>query len=233
MTMPDYGTGLMAFWSDIDDDYLMRYQQWHNCEHMPERVSTPGFRRGRRFRCVTGAPHFLMMYETQSPATLASDSYMAKLNKPTQWTNEALTHFRNPYRGIYSKADQVGEEGAFCATWITSLRFTLREQTGEETMRDWLSAIASQSDIGRVQLWRADVATSAINTSERKIYGGPAAGDHLLLLIESMQPQQGGKAVLIAGGAAAPPSVSRADEVLGQYWLELYHHSQDIYGDAA
>ena len=36
-------TGLMAFWADIEPTQLNRYQQWHNCEHIPERVSIPDF----------------------------------------------------------------------------------------------------------------------------------------------------------------------------------------------
>jgi len=220
----------MAFWSDIDDDYLMRYQQWHNCEHVPERVSTPGFRRGRRYRCTTGAPHFLMMYETESPSTLASDAYMAKLNAPTPWTKEALTHFRNPNRGIYSIAAQAGEEGEFCATWITSLRFTLTGEAGPDAVHAWLGAMAARPEIGRVQLWRADVATSGLATAERKIYGGSAAGDHLLLLVESMTPHDGQGDVLAAADSAVPQLAARDAAVLGRYWLELYHHSQEIHG---
>ena len=54
--------GLMAFWADIDPDYEMRFLEWHNCEHMPERVSVPGFCEGRRYRGIdndmndSGAP---------------------------------------------------------------------------------------------------------------------------------------------------------------------------------
>ena len=51
-------TGLMAFWSDIDDDYVLRYQEWHNCEHVPERVAIPGFLRGRRYRDSSGGGAF-------------------------------------------------------------------------------------------------------------------------------------------------------------------------------
>ena len=42
----DEPAGLMAFWADIDRDYESRFLEWHNCEHMPERVSVPGFREG-------------------------------------------------------------------------------------------------------------------------------------------------------------------------------------------
>lgn len=233
MVKADYGNGLMAFWADIDDDYVLRYQQWHNCEHVPERVSTPGFRRGRRYRDVAGAPHFLMMYETESPATLASEPYLARLNSPTPWTKEALTHFRNPSRGIYALADSAGEEGAFCAVWLTALRFNLAGEAGATAARDWLAAMASQPGIGRVQLWRADVATSGIVTSERKIYGGSAPGDHLLLLIEAELPHDAQGDVLGIADAAAPAFAARQGETVGRYWLELYHHSQEALGGVA
>lgn len=233
MTKADYGTGLMAFWSDIDEDYVMRYQQWHNCEHVPERVSTPGFRRGRRYRDIDGVPHFLMMYETESPATLASEPYFAKLNNPTLWTKEALTHFRNPMRGIYSLAHGAGEEGEFCAVWLTALRFNLAEAASAGDARDWLGAMTAAQGVGRAQLWRADVATSGIVTSERRIYGGSAAGDHLLLLIEADRPHDEQGDVLAAADAAAPAFAARENEILGRYWLELYHHSQEALGGMA
>lgn len=233
MTVQDYGTGLMAFWSDIDDAYVLRYQQWHNCEHVPERVSTPGFRRGRRYRCTSGAAHFLMMYETDSPAVLASPAYMAKLNSPTDWTREALTHFRNPNRGIYSIAAQAGAEGAFCATWLTALRFTLTGAADAAAAADWLAVMAGRPGIGRVQLWRADVATSGIVTSERAIYGGSGPGDHLLLLIEADRPHDMQGDVLALGDAAVPALAARRDAALGRYWLELYHHSQQRTGALA
>ncbi len=41
-------TGLMIIWADIDLNYVLRFQEWHNCEHVPERMSIPGFLRGRR-----------------------------------------------------------------------------------------------------------------------------------------------------------------------------------------
>lgn len=233
MTKADYGRGLMAFWADIDSDYLLRYQQWHNCEHVPERVSTPGFRRGRRYRGLSGAAHFLMMYETDSPAVLASAPYMAKLDAPTPWTREALTRFRNPHRGIYSLAQAAGAEGAFCAPWLTALRFNLTGGAGPDEAGAWLAAMAAQPGVGRVQLWQADVATSGITTRERGIYGGTGPGEHLLLLVEADIPHAGQGDVLAAGDAAAPAFAARREEGLGHYWLEIYHHARDISGGAA
>lgn len=30
--------GLLAIWADIDEDYRMEFEKWHNCEHMADRV---------------------------------------------------------------------------------------------------------------------------------------------------------------------------------------------------
>jgi hypothetical protein len=35
--------GLLAIWAGLDADDVEAYRQWHNCEHMPERVTLPGF----------------------------------------------------------------------------------------------------------------------------------------------------------------------------------------------
>jgi hypothetical protein len=51
--------GLLAFWADIDSDYVLRFQQWHNCEHMPERLSIPGFLGGTPLPCVGRCPNVL------------------------------------------------------------------------------------------------------------------------------------------------------------------------------
>lgn len=233
MTMkPEYGSGLMAFWADVEEAHVLFYQQWHNCEHIPERVSIPGFLRGRRYRDIGGAPHFLMMYETRDPSVLASDAYLARLNQPTEWTRKALSHFRNPSRGIYSLAESAGEEGPFCAGWLTTLRFSLDGGADSAQVRRWLSAMSAQPHIGRVQLWQADVAVSGIQTSERGIYGGSAPGDHLLLIIEASEPHAAQSDPLAAGDASVPELARRSHEMRGCYFLEIFHHSPAFSGES-
>ena len=47
--------GLMVFWARIEPQNWLEYQQWHNCQHIPERVSIEGFHAGRRYRSAAGA----------------------------------------------------------------------------------------------------------------------------------------------------------------------------------
>jgi len=225
MTNYNEASGLMAFWSDIDEDYLQCFQQWHNCEHVPERVSIPGFLRGRRYRAEDGRAHFLMMYETLTSKALASEAYLAALDSPTNWTREALTHFRNPSRNIYQKVASLGSEGHFCATWITALRFNRPNEMDSQAVAAWLETMATQQGVGRVQLWSVDEAASGIKTAERRIYSGGPGEQQFLLLVEADAAQPVDHKVLEAADAAVPQGGERQHDILERYWLEIFHNA--------
>ncbi|MGR3311815.1 DUF4286 family protein [Roseovarius indicus] len=233
MTRVTDATGLMAFWADIEPGYVLRYQEWHNCEHVPERVSIPGFLRGRRYRAEDGTPHFLMMYETEAPEVLSSDAYLAALNAPTDWTREALTYFRHPTRNIYRRVEAAGRELRFCAPWLISLQFNRDEAPGGADVAPWLAAMAEAPGIGRVQLWAVDEAVSGIQTSERKIYGGGPGEQKYLLLVEAEAPHPSASEALAAADAAAPAMGARKNEVPGRFWLEIAHEDKTAGKDEA
>ncbi len=88
-------TGLMAFWADVGADYVTEFRQWHNCEHVPERVGIPGFTVGRRYCGIGEAPMFFMTYETEDPGVLGSEPYLTRLYYPTHWTRKSVARFRN------------------------------------------------------------------------------------------------------------------------------------------
>ena len=43
------GSGVIAIWNDITDEGRANFYEWHDREHIPERVAIPGFLRGRRY----------------------------------------------------------------------------------------------------------------------------------------------------------------------------------------
>lgn len=215
--------GLMAFWADIDEDYVLKYQQWHNCEHVPERVSIPGFVEGRRYRSLDNKPHFLMFYDTESPSSLASDDYMAALNKPTSWTKEALTHFRNPTRDIFKRIAIAGRRRKFAAPYITSIRFDLPKGDESGYIDRWVDAVADGDDVDRVRLYVADAAIGNMGTSERNVHGGGPGKQAYLVLIEQFLPPSGTVDVVDRGDAALGSPVRRDSEERREYWLEIAH----------
>jgi hypothetical protein len=172
----------MAFWADIDHDYTLRFQEWHNCEHIPERISIPGFNVGRRYRGIGDAPKFLMFYETDTAAVFASEAYMARLNDPTPWTQESLPHFGNPSRNIYGLESAVGSVAPIEAPYAHTLRFNMAEGSDIST---WLTALADRDDVHRARLYAVDEGISNIMTSERQIYGGGPGQQKYLVLIEA------------------------------------------------
>lgn len=223
--------GLMAFWADIDADYVLRFQEWHNCEHVPERVSIPGFNVGRRYRICGGAPRFLMFYETDGPEVLKSDAYMAALNNPTPWTKESLQHFRNPMRNVYRLVASVGRKPAFDAPYVAAIRFDLSEATGDADRawlaEKWIPALGRLADVHRARLYQVDRAISGIMTSERQIYGGGPGQEQFLALVECRQPDAWRVEKWIAAekrllrGRTDP----RVGAVYESFWLEIAHHA--------
>jgi len=173
------GTGLMAFWTRIESGYLDRFREWHNCEHIPERVSIPGFLAGQRYLAHGTDNYFLMMYETREPAVLAGPDYLARLNSPTAWTRESLQHFREPVRNIYRRRAASGEIDLFRAPCLVAARFNA--DSPDETL---VESVAAERGAARTRLYEVDTAISSIQTSERKIYGGGPGEQRYLLLIE-------------------------------------------------
>lgn len=217
-------TGLMAFWAEIDAEYVLRYQQWHNCEHIPERVSIPGFVEGRRYRALDGNPSFLMFYDTETTSVLCSDAYMAALNAPTPWTREALPHFRKPTRDTFTRVAVAGDNSPrTAASYITSLRFDLPDESGETKYADeWVQAAAKLDHVERVRLYKVDTDIGNLATNERKVHGGGPGKQKYLILIEESLPRKANDGIVaqtdrILGGNAP----RRENDDCNQYWLEF------------
>jgi hypothetical protein len=181
--------GMMAFWTDIDDENLLEVQKWHNCEHMTERVSIPGFIVGRRYRGVDGAPTFFISYETRDTDVLQSDAYLQALNNSTPWTKHALTFFKNNIRNIYSRVATAGTAPATEAPYNYATRFNISEgddaQTLSRLQADYLPALAALPDVFRSRFYEIDEKISNIKTGEREIYGGGPGRQKYLLVVET------------------------------------------------
>ncbi|MCO5072219.1 MAG: hypothetical protein M9944_13525 [Rhizobiaceae bacterium] len=222
--MIEDGLGFMGFWSDIESDYLLSYQEWHNCEHMPERVSIPGFIEGRRYRGTdtpTGAS-FFMCYVTHTPDALGSAAYLAALNSPTPWTKEALTRFRNPVRTLYRRVASAGSAPAH-RPYLALLRFDIdREACALAPVLD--SALAGAAGVAR-SLFEVNAAASSIMTAERKIYSGGPTSQQFLAAFESHDKAAAADA-LAAFEAAMEAPVRNA--VQNTYWQEARIRAVDV-----
>src|SRR5262245_15183860 len=100
------GQAAIAMWWDVAPEVRAEWEEWHTREHMPERLSIPGFLRGSRW--VAGNS-FFVRYELDSAATLTGAAYLERLNNPTPWSRKMMPHHRNMVRSLCVVRDGYGE----------------------------------------------------------------------------------------------------------------------------
>lgn len=113
------GTGILALWNDCAPGYEARYEDWYQTEHLPERLSIPGFLLGRRYEAIDSeTPRFFTYYEVTAPDILQSPAYQARLKDPTPRTREIMSNaFRNMSRTVCTREPAVpGAFGTFAVT---------------------------------------------------------------------------------------------------------------------
>lgn len=183
--------GLMAFWATIEAEHEMPFLEWHNTEHIPERVAIPGFMLGRRYRVATNTSRFLMCYDTTDSGVLVSDAYVAALNHPTPKTRQSLAWFRNPLRNLYNLADEWGDAGPTATPVLVTIRIDAEAErslpSAERGIAEVFAAAARSalsSDPVRAAVYSVEAASAAVKTNERAIHGAVAEEGGLLVWIE-------------------------------------------------
>jgi hypothetical protein len=106
--MPLLGPAAMLLTFDIVEGAIAEHDDWHTHEHLPERLSIPGFLRGTRWIALHGAPRYLVLYEVVGLETLDSSAYLERLDHPTPWTAKMMTHYRGMIRGLCSVTQSCG-----------------------------------------------------------------------------------------------------------------------------
>ncbi len=226
--------GMMAFWTDITEEYILRFQEWHNCEHVIERTSIPGFMVGRRYRGIGDSPMFFISYETTEPAVFKSQAYMDRLNNPTPWTKEALLHFNNNMRNIYRLVEASGEQAPSEAPYTMAVRFNIKPEAETETV-DWYStdclrALTAVEGVFRARLFEVDEEISNIQTAERAIYSGGPGRQKYLLYCEMVRPEVAEKPefMAVSRGKGNPELFKNMENIFEELsWLEFAMYNPD------
>ena len=94
--------GLLLVMMDIDPARESEFNRWYEEEHIPERLSIPGFVRARRFVAVEGGPKYLALYELTGPEVVQSEEYRRWRNEAaTEWTRRMEAEFKGFVRNVY------------------------------------------------------------------------------------------------------------------------------------
>jgi hypothetical protein len=194
------GEGLIAIWNGVTPEAREDIYEWHNREHMPERVGIAGFRRGRRYRAIEADLEFFTLYETDTPLVQTGSDYTARLNDPTPWTQRAIRGFLDTTRGLCRVAASFGTgQGGLLVT----CRYDVAPGREEEQRRllalDILPRLAEAPGVVGAHLGIADRAASAIETAEKKDLPKPLIPNWV---------------ILVEGGSEAPALLAACDAAL-------------------
>lgn len=187
--------GLLAIWANIETDYVEEFLQWHNCEHIPERVNIPGFHVGHRYRALEDERDFFMVYETDTADVMQGEPYLHAQNHPTPWTRKSIGHFRDTLRTIYTLVASEGQQPALAAPYLLLVRSNPPDAPGgvEEVIQwykeEHLPRLCAVAGTLRARLYRADTAISNIVTAERQVHGASAGEQEFLAMYELLSPE--------------------------------------------
>jgi hypothetical protein len=210
--------GILVIWNEIAAEAEAEYYRWHDGEHIPERLSVPGYRRGRRLVHVTRPCEYLTLYETTSVEVFGSAAYQAQLARPTPWSQAVGRHFRDMVRRVFRVVATAGRgEGGI----LLAARFAL-DPTRLSAFADWtrqtlLPMLTAAAGVVAVHvLAHEPAATRGIGGPADD--GGPGASPPWLIMVEC-----GDAAVAdaVAGTALAPDSLAMAG-VVGAVARDIY-----------
>jgi hypothetical protein len=175
--MPLLGTGAMLLSFDVAPEAIAEHDRWHTHEHLPERLSIPGFLRGTRWVAAGEGPRYMVVYEVASLAVLTSGPYLERLNAPSPWTQRMMPHYRGMRRGL---CNVVGSFGYGQGQAGALVRFTPGGDVHGVLLRDVLPKVPELPGLGSVHLLQG--AAAAPMTNEQRIRGADQGVDSALVL---------------------------------------------------
>lgn len=184
----------MVMWYDVAPTAIADHDEWHRHEHMPERLSVPGFLRGSRWVTAGQGPRYFVMYEVADIATLSSSAYLTRLNNPTPWTTRVMQTFRGMTRGFCAVESSWG---SYLARSLVALRFAPApgdERALREELTKQSNALSKRQGVASVHVLRS-VEKPAM-TKEQSLRGADGSVEWVLLITGDDE------AVLGAAGAS-------------------------------
>lgn len=181
------GRAFLGIWHGVEPEWRDEYDAWHTYEHMPERSGIPGFRRGRRYINYDLDPHVCFtLYEGSHVETFRSPGYLARLNAPTEWTQQVQPHMPNFVRGVFLPLISLGEGvgGAMGTIRIVNMG---DPKHSAKRLINCAHAIAALRGVCGVHIGEAMTEVAAAPTKESEVRGHmDQKTDDFVVLIEGI-----------------------------------------------
>jgi hypothetical protein len=176
------GKGALINWSNVAPENRAEYYEWHNHEHIPDRLEVPGFRRGRRMIAVDADRDFFNLYEVDDVGVLTGAAYSARSSNPSPTYKRVGKLITDAIRAIahvrYSAG--MGQGGL-----MLTLRFAVADEAsaGEPLGEQLMPKLSALPDIVGAHLLVADRAASGVVTADRQ--GRPTAVPDWAIILEA------------------------------------------------
>lgn len=179
--MTRLGDAAVAMWWNVDEAHRVEFHEWHSKEHLPERLSIPGFRRGTRWQDGEHGA-FFVLYELADYGVLTSAGYLARLNDPTPWSTKMMPLHLGMVR---SQCRVIAASGEGVARIMHTIRLSPRP--GEEVrlshyLEQLVASVPKQEGLTSAMLLHTET-PEAEPTTEQKIRGRDGAADWIVMVV--------------------------------------------------
>lgn len=181
------GSAFLAIWHDIAAGAHDEYVEWHTREHMPERLSIPGFSTGKRLHAPDASRYvFGTVYSGDSVEIFRSPAYLERLNNPTPWTAAVAPSFENFLRVACERvATAGGGDGGTMATLRLDFRGDHAEKRLRQDAQPLAEAILKIRGVSCVHIGISRSEVSEVKTRETELRSEMnEAGFDVVILVE-------------------------------------------------
>lgn len=121
------GGGFLTIANTVEAARRAEYEDWHTFEHVPERLTMPGFLGGRRYvRSDDAGTQYLTLYDLTGPAALETPAYQHLLASPTPMSQRMRPVMGDFRRFAYR---ETGRAGHGCGRYLGLLRWAGEAET--------------------------------------------------------------------------------------------------------
>jgi hypothetical protein len=174
------GNAAMLLSFDIAEEAIAEHDDWHTHEHLPERLSIPGFVRGTRWVALRqGQPRYFVIYEVRDVEVLTSEAYLTRLDNPTPWTSKMMQHYRGMTRGFCCVTGKAGLGLGHAALVVRFKPAGDASALRDRLVKELMPRLAVRPGLGGCTLFESAVAPPM--TREQRIRGADAGVDWVLV----------------------------------------------------
>jgi hypothetical protein len=127
---------LLGVWMDPAPEREDDLNRWYAEEHLPDRLSMPGWLSARRYVSLEGEHKYVALYDLEDLGALSSPKYKDAQANSTPWTRKVVDNLRSFTRTEYELMQSLGESPKGGAPYALLVRLETDAQHDPE-LNEW------------------------------------------------------------------------------------------------